>query len=124
MGILNEDKFKPTLFVGLGGHGGRIVDQLSTRLRRHPRWDRIEALTHFLVLDTNKHDLDSLRGVRPDSRFLLSNMDARAYVERKRGHRELAEDRCLTQWFPSDYVPRSGMTPGAGKIRMESRLKL
>lgn len=124
MGILASEKFKPTLFVGLGGNGGKIVDHLARRLKRHPNWGRIEALTHFLVIDTNQHDLDGCKGVRPDCRFLVSNFDARSYVDRKRGNRELSEDPLLTQWFPGDYVPRLGMGPGAGQIRIESRLKL
>jgi len=75
-------------------------------------------------VDTNKNDLDTLRDVAPDCRFLISNFDARAYLERKQGKRELAEDTMVTQWFPSSYEPRQGMSPGAGQIRIESRLKL
>ncbi|MEY3214715.1 MAG: hypothetical protein RIT28_5196 [Pseudomonadota bacterium] len=124
MGLLRSELFKPTLFVGLGGNGGKIINQLAGRLRRHPHWDRIKALTHFLAIDTNKGDLDTLRDVSPDCRFLISNFDARAYVDRKRGRQELHEDKLVTQWFPEDYTPRSGETPGAGQIRIESRLKL
>ena len=94
MGILSSDTFKPILFVGLGGNGGRIVDQLSGRLRRHPHWERISALTHFVAVDANKHDLDSLSALKPDCRFLVSNFDARAYIERKQGKRELPPIRC------------------------------
>ncbi len=124
MGILAGEKFQPALFVGLGGNGGKIVNQLAGRLKRHPNWDRIAPTTHFLVIDTNKHDLDDQREVRPDCRFLVSNFDARTYVERKQGKHELDEDELLTQWWPEDYVPRPGMSPGAGQIRIESRLKL
>jgi hypothetical protein len=124
MGILAGDTFQPALFVGLGGNGGKIVNQLAGRLKRHPHWDRIAPLTHFLVIDTNKHDLDAQRDVRPDCRFLISNFDARTYLERKQGRYELDEDTLVTQWWPDDYVPRPGMSPGAGQIRIESRLKL
>jgi hypothetical protein len=124
MGILAGEKFKPALFVGLGGNGGKIVNQLAERLARHPQWDRIAPLTHFIAIDTNKNDLDSQRAIRPDCRFLISNFDARAYVERKQGKHELEEDRGFTQWWPAEYAPRPGMSPGAGQIRIESRLKL
>lgn len=124
MGVLAFDKFKPTLFVGLGGNGGKIVNNLAARLKRHPHWDRIQPLTHFLSIDTNKNDLDTLRDVAPDCRFLVSNFDARSYLERKQGKRELPEDHMVTQWFPESYEPRQGMSPGAGQIRIESRLKL
>ena len=95
MGLLRSELFKPTLFVGLGGNGGKIINQLAGRLRRHPHWDRIKALTHFLAIDTNKGDLDTLRDVSPDCRFLISNFDARAYVDRKRGRQELHETLTL-----------------------------
>ena len=57
MGLLAADKFKPTLFVGLGGNGGKIVNLMAARLKRHPHWERISSLTHFLVIDTNKEAL-------------------------------------------------------------------
>jgi hypothetical protein len=124
MGILAGDKFKPALFLGLGGNGGKIINQLAGRLKRHPHWERIAPLTHFIALDTNKADLDALSEVRPDNRFLLSNFDAQTYVSRKQGRAELDEDTLVTQWWPQWYQPRPGMSPGAGQIRIESRLKL
>ena len=124
MGLLATDKFNPTLFVGLGGNGGKIVQLLAARLRRHPHWERIQSLTHFLVIDTNKDDLDKLRDVPAENRFLISAFDQRAYVERKRGQRELSEDPLVTQWVPSDYTFRSAQGAGAGQIRLESRLRL
>ncbi len=124
MGILHGDKFTPVLFIGLGGNGGKILDQLAGRLRAHPMWERIAPLTHFVAIDTNKHDLDARRNIRPDCRFLVSNFDAEAYVRRKQGKAELDEDTLLTQWWPDWYAPRPGMSPGAGQIRIESRLKL
>ena len=56
MSVLDGSKFKPTLFVGLGGHGGKIVNLLGKKLRRHPHWSRIESMTHFVAIDTNKDD--------------------------------------------------------------------
>ena len=58
MSLLDGTKFKPTLFVGLGGHGGKIVNLLAKKLKRHPHWERIEPMTHFVAIDTNKDDLD------------------------------------------------------------------
>lgn len=124
MGILSGDKFKPALFVGVGGNGGKIVNQLAGRLRRHPSWERIAPLTHFLALDTNKADLDAQTEIRPDNRFLLSTFDAPTYISRKQGKAELEVDPLVTQWWPEWYQPRPGMSPGAGQIRIESRLKL
>ena len=126
MGLITSEKFKPVLFVGLGGNGGKIVNQLAGRLRRHPHWDRISDLTHFMVIDTNKDDLDKYRDVSPDCRFLISSFDNAAYVERKRGRAQFEPDPMLTQWIPPEevYTFRSTQGAGAGQIRMESRLRL
>jgi hypothetical protein len=124
MGLLTADKYKPTLFVGLGGNGGKIVNLLASKLRRHPHWTRIQSMTHFLVIDTNKDDLDKLRFVPPDCRFLISSFDRRAYVERKRGRGELPIDPLVTQWVHPDYTFRAAQGAGAGQIRLESRLGL
>jgi hypothetical protein len=124
LGLLATEKFNPTLFVGLGGNGGKIVQILAARLRRHPNWDRIRSMTHFVTIDTNKDDLDKLKDVPVENRFLISSFDARAYIERKRGERELQADPLVTQWVPSQYQFRSTQGAGAGQIRMESRLRL
>lgn len=126
MGLLASDKFKPVIFIGLGGNGGKIVNQLAGRLKRHPHWDRIQEMTHFVVIDTNKDDLDKHRDVSPDCRFLISSFDNAAYVRRKRGEAQFPPDPMLTQWIPPEevYSFRSTQGAGAGQIRMESRLRL
>ena len=121
MGLLTTEKFNPTLFVGLGGNGGKIVQLLAGRLRRHPNWERIKAMTHFVAIDTNKDDLDKLKDVPVENRFLISAFDARAYIERKRGQRELQEDRLVTQWVPANYQFRATQGAGAGQIRKIGR---
>jgi hypothetical protein len=122
--VLDGTKFKPTLFVGLGGNGGKIVNLLARKLRRHPHWSRIETLTHFVALDTNKDDLDKLREIPVECRFLASAFDRQSYIARKRGEREVAEDTLVTQWTGSGYKFRDSQGAGAGQIRMESRLGL
>jgi len=124
MGLLAGDKFKPTLFVGLGGNGGKIVNLLAGRLKRHPHWDRVSSMTHFVAVDTNKDDLDKQKDIPLDCRFLISAFDARSYVERKRGMRELHEDKLVTQWIPDNYAFRATQGAGAGQIRIESRLRV
>lgn len=124
MGLLKTDKFKPTLFVGLGGNGGKTVNLLAAKLRRHPHWDRIRTMTHFVAIDTNKDDLDKQKNIPPDCRFLVSAFDRRAYITRKRGLAELPEDKLVTQWVHPDYQFRGAQGAGAGQIRIESRLGL
>ncbi len=124
MGLLKTDKFKPTIFVGLGGNGGKTVNLLGAKLRRHPHWERIRSMTHFVAIDTNKDDLDKQKNIAPDCRFLVSAFDRRAYVARKRGQGELPEDPLVTQWIHPDYQFRGAQGAGAGQIRVESRLGL
>ncbi|MCB9667944.1 MAG: hypothetical protein H6736_02180 [Alphaproteobacteria bacterium] len=124
MGLLAGEKFSPTLFIGLGGAGSRVVNLLADKLTRHPQWNRLKDLTHFAVIDTNKDDLYKNHAVKPDARFLVSAFDRRAYVKRKRGELELPEDTNLTQWVHPDYDFRATQGAGAGQIRVESRLGL
>ena len=35
MSILKTDKFSPTVFIGLGGSGGKVVNRLMQKLKRH-----------------------------------------------------------------------------------------
>ena len=124
MGVLAKDKFKPTVFVGLGGNGGKIVNLLASKLRRHPHWSRIAPMTSFIAIDTNMDDLQKLKQVPADCRFLMSAFDRREYVARKRGLREQNEDKLVTQWVPNNYQFRGAQGAGAGQIRIESRLGL
>ncbi len=124
MGILKSEKFSPFIFIGLGGSGNKVVDRIAQKLESHPFWDRIRSLVHFVAVDTNKHDLGRLRHIPERNHFLISSFDRSTYIDRKRGNRELAEDEMVTQWVPPDYTFREGATPGAGQIRIESRLSL
>lgn len=124
MGILSADRFSPTLFIGLGGSGSKIVNAIAGKLRRHPNWNRFRELIHAVCIDTNKADLATQRNVPESNRFLVSAFDRRAYVQRKRGKQELPEDRMVTQWVHPDYQFRDAQGAGAGQIRIESRLGL
>jgi len=124
MGILQSDKFSPFIFIGLGGSGAKVVNAIASKLHRHPNWSRIQTLCHFVGIDTNKHDLNNQKLIPEANRFLISSFDRVAYIERKRGKYELPEDPMVTQWAHEDYKFREGATPGAGQIRVESRLSL
>ena len=124
MGLLSADRFSPTLFLGLGGAGSRVVDLLAGKLKGHPHWDRLSDLVHFVVVDTNKDDLARNTHVESDGRFLISAFDRRAYVRRKRGQAELDADPMVTGWVHPDYDFREARGAGAGQIRVESRLGL
>lgn len=124
MGLLKKDKFSPFLFMGLGGSGGKIVNAMAAKLTRHPNWARIRELCHFVVIDTNKADLNQHTFIPASNRFLISSFDRRSYIARKRGTQELDRDTMVTQWVHDDYQFRSAQGAGAGQIRVESRLGL
>lgn len=124
MATITAEKFKPTLFIGLGGNGGKIVNILAGKLRRHPNWSRIDQLTHFIAIDTNKDDLDKATKIPAENRYLVSAFDRQAYVASKRGEAHLDADPLVTQWIPTWYRFRSAQGAGAGQIRLESRLGL
>ena len=50
----------PTLFIGLGGIGSRIVDHIARRASRLPNWAaQLQGLTTFICMDTNVLDLNA-----------------------------------------------------------------
>ncbi len=122
MGLLNSDKFSPYLFIGLGGSGGRVVNALANKLRRHPNRQKMRNLVSFVAIDTNTNDLKALKGIPEANQFLISAFDRTEYIARKRGLRELDEDRLVTTWVHDDYKFRATQGDGAGQIRIESRL--
>lgn len=109
----------PTLFVGLGGTGSRIVNRIAQRAGRLPNWDsQLRPLTMFVALDTNKFDLDKLSFIPQGNRLHIGAVDRPRMIRNFRdNHYEPA-----LQWLPANYEPRAGITPGAGQIRLEARL--
>lgn len=114
----------PTLFVGLGGCGCRMVDRVAQHLgRRHDYRERFKNLVKFALIDTNVNDLESYRD-RADAIFLLSDFEKEQYANLASGKMFLEADPYFTQWVPQNYRFRAGDTAGAGQIRIESRLGL
>lgn len=124
MSLLDSERFSPTIFLGLGGSGSKVVNALAGKLRRHPNFARFRELIHFVAIDTNKADLNAQGNIPDANRFLVSSFDRRAYVRRKRGEAELTEDPMVTQWVHDGYQFRDTQGAGAGQIRVESRLGL
>src|SRR5262245_60983538 len=112
----------PTLFVGLGGCGCRMVSRVAEHLRRRPDFEeRFKDLVKFALVDTNINDLESYREIA-DGTFLISDFEKEEYADLASGKMFLEPDPYFTQWVPQNYRFRAGDTAGAGQIRIEARL--
>jgi hypothetical protein len=120
----------PTLFVGLGGSGGKAIGRIAKRLRAEDDFElRYRSLVRFVAIDTNDADLARLRrGTedlgRVDETVLISDFDKAAYAQLRRGKSFEEADPYFTQWVHPDYHFREESGAGAGQIRIESRLSL
>ena len=119
LGEIEVNTLYPHLFIGLGGSGSRIVDRIAGNLSRLPEWDKkMRSLYHFLAIDTNDLDLVGLKNIPKEYRIGLYLEDRADLVERQR----LDNDPRVMAWLDPEYKPREGQTPGAGQIRIESRV--
>ncbi|PRQ07125.1 tubulin-like doman-containing protein [Enhygromyxa salina] len=120
----------PTLFVGLGGSGGRAVGRIAKRLRSADDFElQYRNLVRFVAIDTNDADLARLRKGTPqygkvDETVLISDFDKVAYSKLRRGESFADADPYFTQWIHDWYQFREESGAGAGQIRIESRLSM
>ncbi|MFO0588303.1 MAG: tubulin-like doman-containing protein [Polyangiaceae bacterium] len=121
---LRESKIAPAFFIGLGGCGGAIVDELARKVKQEDSYDRYRDLVHFFAFDTDADDLSRLAWIDTAHRFLLSDFHKPEYVDLKQGKLHAKADALFTQWWPDYYRPRDTRGKGAGQIRIESRLAL
>lgn len=121
---LRETKIAPAFFIGLGGCGGAIVDDLARKVKQEESFERYQDLIHFFALDTDQDDLARLAWVDTAHKFILSDFTKPEYVELKQGKLHAQVDPLFSQWWPSWYRPRDARGKGAGQIRIESRLSL
>ncbi|MEN9800648.1 MAG: hypothetical protein RL653_4345, partial [Pseudomonadota bacterium] len=120
--LVKPSQVAPTLFVGLGGAGCKMVNRVYKQLKRRPDFkERYKQLSKFAYVDTNIHDLEKYRE-EGDDLFLISDFEKAEYSRLAGGKAYLDADDYFTQWVPQNYRFRSGDTAGAGQIRIESRL--
>ena len=109
----------PSLFIGVGGVGSRIVDRIAGRAALLPNWEsQLRPLTSFVSIDTNELDQHKLRNVPEGNRLNIAAFDKAKAIE----HFRRSKDPQALQWLDPAYQPRPGYKPGAGQIRVEARL--
>ncbi|MEM9070915.1 MAG: tubulin-like doman-containing protein [Myxococcota bacterium] len=118
----------PTLFVGLGGSGGRAISRIAGRLRSSRDWElKYRDLVRFVGIDTNAADLAKLREGRGrmghvDATMTIADFDKVEFTKLRRGEAFADADPYFTQWVHPWYRFREESGAGAGQIRIESRL--
>ncbi|MFO1429787.1 MAG: tubulin-like doman-containing protein [Candidatus Competibacteraceae bacterium] len=109
----------PTLFIGIGGAGSRMVDRIAGRAARLANWEtQLRPLTNFVSIDTNELDQHKLQSIPAGNRLNIAAFDKATVIE----HFRRSKDEQALQWLDRGYRPRPGYKPGAGQIRVESRL--
>ncbi|HEX6158931.1 MAG TPA: tubulin-like doman-containing protein, partial [Thermoanaerobaculia bacterium] len=99
--------------------GSRIVDRIASRVALLPNWEsQLLPLTSFVSIDTNELDQHRLRNIPDGNRLNIAAFDKAKAID----HFRRSEDQQALQWLDPEYKPRSGIKPGAGQIRVESRL--
>ena len=95
----------PTIFIGLGGTGSKIVDRIAMRASRLPNWEtHLRPLNSFITIDTNELDQKALRNVPGGNRINISSFDK---VNALTGFRK-SEDAKVKQFIDEGYKPRPG----------------
>ncbi len=121
--LIQDMKIAPHYFVGLGGCGSKIVNEIARKVKRRPdEYERYKNLLHFFALDTDMAELQRCETV--DAWIPISNFDKPQFVKHAFGMLGSEEDQYFSQWWPEYYQPRKTTGAGAGQIRIESRLSL
>ncbi len=105
----------PTLLIGLGGIGSRVVDEVYGMIPMDKR-DRIAC--H--IFDTNVNDISKLENLDKDWCTQISKaMTVEQYLHNLRDNEQYVLD-----WFPHEQreIRRKSLTEGAGQVRSISRL--
>ena len=108
------DVLAPTLIIGLGGNGSKIVSQVAKNTNEEQR-----RYIRFVVFDTDANDLRELKehGYIGKTVQTSKKMTVGEYLENDQHARE--------NWFPVNRILcRKALSEGAGQVRAISRLAL
>ncbi len=115
---------RPTIFIGLGGAGTRIVDTVARRLQESTRWEDIRARVGFVCADfwePAEPLAEPVQTVGMTGRDLARQADNYEKLERR------ADDARLGSWLGPSYSELLStsrqLQKGAGGSRLLSRLR-
>lgn len=106
------------IFIGLGGHGCKVVHHLATHMKSAPNWQHMQNQHHFVVIDTDLHSLKQSNAIQQQWKLAPPNIDTRAFQE----HLSHRKDPSTLQWLPSRKQYAFPNKPS--KTRVEGRLHL
>ncbi len=105
----------PTLLVGLGGTGSKIVKQVRLLAKEHHMEDNLS----YVVFDTDVNELSDIRAEAPDIEVVQTSTKQTVgqYLDKDVYARDT--------WFPVNKIlNRKTLSEGAGQVRSISRLAL
>ena len=118
------EKFSPTLIIGLGGVGSRIVEGIYRKFGANHPTDLEKANVAFLCLDTDEDDIDKRRKVMPADNVVKTSSDLSStigqYIE------GIKHKTTVQKWFDTRSYELNSMplNSGAAQVRMASRLAM
>lgn len=115
---------KPTLIIGLGGVGSKIVEGVYRQFDQRNPSDIERRNVQFLCLDTDENDVNARKKVMPEGSAIKTSSDIAATVG---GYIEsISKKTTVLDWFDTSSSLLNGMelNKGAAQVRMASRLAL
>ena len=83
---------KPTLIIGLGGVGSRIVEGVYRQFEASHPEDIDRRNVEFLCLDTDESDINKRRKVMPENNVVKTSSDLSdtvgGYIDRIKGYQQ------------------------------------
>lgn len=120
--MADDNNFRPTLLVGVGGTGSKIAEQILEQALEADsslgNWIRI------LVLDTDANDLGKLKNVKDRAQYQFSKPETVYRILER--NPQIETDWCYSRKDPemSQVVLGKSLIEGAGQIRILTRMAL
>lgn len=118
------EKFSPTLIIGLGGMGSRIVEGVYRNFMAGDPNGLEKANAAFLCLDTDENDIKKRRKIMPPDNVVKTSSDLSTTI----GHyiNRIERRTSVKKWFDTRSFELNTMplNSGAAQVRMASRLAM